>query len=46
MGFGHQVYKNYYSRAKIIPKAADHVLEKLGHEDPLLDIRDIWSRRL
>ena len=38
MGFGHRVYKNYDPRAKIIRNAADRVLEKLDHEDPLLDI--------
>src|SRR5690554_6477231 len=30
MGFGHRVYKNFDPRAKIIKKAADEVLEKLG----------------
>ena len=38
MGFGHRVYKNYDPRAKIIKSAADKVLEKLGVNDPLLDI--------
>ena len=38
MGFGHRVYKNFDPRAKIIKKAADNVLEKLGVDDPLLDI--------
>ena len=38
MGFGHRVYKNFYPRAKIIKKAADDVLEKLGIVDPVLDI--------
>lgn len=38
MGFGHRVYKNFDPRAKIIKKAADDVLEKLGIQDPLLDI--------
>ncbi|NNE54828.1 MAG: citrate synthase [Flavobacteriales bacterium] len=38
MGFGHRVYKNFDPRAKIIKKAADDVLEKLGVEDPVLDI--------
>jgi citrate synthase len=38
MGFGHRVYKNYDPRAKIIKKAADTVLGKLGVKDPLLDI--------
>jgi len=38
MGFGHRVYKNFDPRAKIIKKACDHVLNKLGIHDPLLDI--------
>ncbi len=38
MGFGHRVYKNYDPRAAIIKKAADDILEKLGHNDPLLEI--------
>jgi citrate synthase len=38
MGFGHRVYKNFDPRAKIIKKAADSVLGKLGMKDPLLDI--------
>ncbi|CAN5307421.1 citrate synthase [soil metagenome] len=38
MGFGHRVYKNFDPRAKIIKKAADSVLEKLGVHDPILDI--------
>lgn len=38
MGFGHRVYKNFDPRAKIIKKTADEVLEKLGIEDPILDI--------
>jgi len=38
MGFGHRVYKNFDPRAKIIKKAADEVLEKLGINDPILDI--------
>jgi citrate synthase len=38
MGFGHRVYKNFDPRAKIIKKAADEVLSKLGVDDPLLDI--------
>jgi len=42
MGFGHRVYKNYDPRAKIIKKACDDVLNKLGINDPLLDI----ARRL
>jgi citrate synthase len=38
MGFGHRVYKNFDPRAKIIKKAADDVLTKLGVVDPVLDI--------
>ena len=38
MGFGHRVYKNFDPRAKIIKKAADDLLNKLGINDPLLDI--------
>jgi citrate synthase len=38
MGFGHRVYKNFDPRAKIIKKAADSVLAKLGKPDPMLDI--------
>ncbi len=38
MGFGHRVYKNYDPRAAIVKKATGEVLEKLGVQDPLLDI--------
>ncbi len=38
MGFGHRVYKNFDPRAKIIKKACDEVLEKLGVKDPMLDL--------
>lgn len=38
MGFGHRVYKNFDPRAKIIKKAADEVLDKLGVDDPVLEI--------
>ena len=38
MGFGHRVYKNFDPRAKIIKVAADNVLEKLGINDPTLEI--------
>jgi citrate synthase len=38
MGFGHAVYRNFDPRAKIIGKACDDVLKKLGIKDPLLDI--------
>ena len=38
MGFGHRVYKNFDPRAKIIKKACDEVLQKLGIRDPMLDL--------
>ena len=38
MGFGHRVYKNFDPRARIIKKAADDVLAKLGVNDPVLEI--------
>ena len=38
MGFGHRVYKNFDPRAKIIKKSCDEVLEKLGVNDPTLEI--------
>jgi citrate synthase len=38
MGFGHRVYKNFDPRAKIIKKACDDVLQKLGVNDPMLDL--------
>jgi len=38
MGFGHRVYKNFDPRARIIKKACDDVLAKLGIDDPMLDI--------
>ena len=38
MGFGHPVYRNFDPRAKIIGKACDEVLQKLGINDPLLEI--------
>lgn len=38
MGFGHRVYKNFDPRAKIIKKAADDILNKLGIHDKALDI--------
>ena len=47
MGFGHRVYKNFDPRAKIIKKACDAVLNKLGIDDPLLDIaRQLEERAL
>jgi citrate synthase len=38
MGFGHRVYKNFDPRAIIIKRACDNVLNKLGIDDPLLEI--------
>lgn len=38
MGFGHRVYKNFDPRARIIKKCADDLLNKLGIQDPLLDL--------
>jgi citrate synthase len=38
MGFGHRVYKNFDPRAQILKKSADKVFEKLGVDDPMLDI--------
>ncbi len=38
MGFGHAVYRNFDPRAKIIGKACEDLLNKLGIKDPLLDI--------
>ncbi|MDQ4010239.1 MAG: citrate synthase [Actinomycetota bacterium] len=38
MGFGHRVYKNYDPRAKIVKETADEILNKLGVNDPLLEI--------
>lgn len=37
-GFGHRVYKTFDPRAKVIKSVCDEVLDKLGVEDPLLDI--------
>ena len=37
-GFGHRVYKNFDPRASILKERADEVLEKMGVNDPLLDI--------
>lgn len=37
-GFGHRVYKTFDPRAKVIKSVCDNVLEKLGVQDPLLDI--------
>ncbi|WP_250632520.1 citrate synthase [Rhodoflexus caldus] len=38
MGFGHRVYKNFDPRARIIKAACDNVLNKLGINDPTLEI--------
>jgi citrate synthase len=38
MGFGHAVYRNFDPRAKIIGQACDTVLQRLGIDDPLLNI--------
>ena len=38
MGFGHRVYKNFDPRATVIKKACDNVLDKLGIDDPVLDL--------
>ena len=38
MGFGHRVYKSFDPRAKILKTACHRVLEKLGVDDPLLDL--------
>jgi len=38
MGFGHRVYKNFDPRATIIKKSCDDVLNKLGVNDPTLEI--------
>ncbi len=38
MGFGHRVYKNFDPRAKILKKSADEILQKMGIDDPLLNI--------
>ncbi len=38
MGFGHRVYKNFDPRAKIIKKACNDILQKLGVNDPVLEI--------
>jgi len=38
MGFGHRVYKNFDPRARIIKKACDDILDKLGIDDEVLEI--------
>ena len=37
-GFGHRVYKNFDPRARVLKKVADKLLQKLGVDDPLLQI--------
>ena len=37
-GFGHRVYKNYDPRAQVLRKSCHEVLNKLGVEDPLLEL--------
>jgi citrate synthase len=46
MGFGHRVYKNFDPRAKIIKKACDDILAKLGVNDPVLDDQYFIDRKL
>jgi citrate synthase len=38
MGFGHRVYKNFDPRAQILKKSADEILNRLGIDDPALEI--------
>ncbi len=38
MGFGHRVYKNYDPRAKILKRACDDVLERLGVHSRQLEL--------
>ena len=38
MGFGHRIYKNFDPRAKIIKRACDDVLNRLGLQDPSLEV--------
>ncbi|MEC9010918.1 MAG: citrate synthase [SAR324 cluster bacterium] len=38
MGFGHRVYKNLDPRASILKDACNRLLNKLGSNDPLLEI--------
>ncbi|MDP2622800.1 MAG: citrate synthase [Actinomycetota bacterium] len=37
-GFGHRVYKNYDPRARILKSFAYQVIDRVGVDDPLLDI--------
>lgn len=38
MGFGHRVYKNFDPRSRILGRAAERIFERIGIEDPLLQI--------
>jgi len=38
MGFGHRVYKNYDPRAKILGREVEKIFERMGVNDPLLNI--------
>ena len=38
MGFGHRVYKNFDPRAKVMKQTCDEVLERLGINDPQLQL--------
>jgi citrate synthase len=38
MGFGHRVYKNFDPRAQILKKSANDILNKLGVDEPELEI--------
>jgi citrate synthase len=38
MGFGHRVYKNFDPRARILKNACHRMLDKLGVDDPLLEL--------
>ena len=37
-GFGHRVYKNFDPRAKVMRQSCHDVLDKLGIDDPLLEL--------
>jgi citrate synthase len=37
-GFGHRVYKSYDPRARILKDFAHEVMDRIGGDDPLLDI--------
>ena len=37
-GFGHRVYKNYDPRAQVMRKSCHEVLNKMGINDPLLEV--------